>query len=36
MNVQNVANNRFYESVYQAHTVPGAGRTILFTGTFTK
>jgi catecholate siderophore receptor len=35
MNVQNVADNRFYESVYQGHVVPGAGRTVLFTGTFT-
>ena len=33
MNMQNVANKRFYESVYPAHIVPGAGRTFLFTGT---
>lgn len=34
MNVLNIADRRFFEQVYQGHTVPAAGRTILFTGLF--
>ena len=34
MNVLNIADTRYFEQVYQGHTVPGAGRTILFSGLF--
>ena len=33
-NVLNIADTRFFEQVYQGHTVPGAGRTFLFSGLF--
>jgi hypothetical protein len=35
MNALNIGDNRFYEGVSGGHVVPGAGRTFLFTGTFT-
>jgi catecholate siderophore receptor len=35
MNVLNISDTRYFEQVYQGHTVPGAGRTFLFSGLFT-
>ena len=35
MNVINLADERYIDQVYQAHVVPGAGRTVLFTGSLT-
>jgi catecholate siderophore receptor len=34
MNVLNISDSRYFEQVYQGHTVPGAGRTFLFSGLF--
>jgi catecholate siderophore receptor len=34
MNVLNITDTRYFEQVYQGHTVPGAGRTFLFSGLF--
>jgi catecholate siderophore receptor len=34
MNVLNVSNERYFDQVYQAHTPPAPGRTVLFTGNF--
>jgi catecholate siderophore receptor len=34
LNVLNISDTRSFEQVYQAHTVPGAGRTFLFSGLF--
>jgi outer membrane receptor for monomeric catechols len=34
MNVLNINNARYFDHVYQAHTPPAPGRTVLFTGTF--
>jgi catecholate siderophore receptor len=34
MNILNISDERYYAQVYQAHVVPGAGRTFLFSGTF--
>jgi catecholate siderophore receptor len=34
LNVLNISDERYYDQVYQAHIVPGAGRSFLFTGTF--
>jgi catecholate siderophore receptor len=34
MNVLNVTNERYFDQVYQAHTPPAPGRTVLFTGNF--
>ena len=34
MNVLNVSNERYFDSVYQGHTPPAPGRTVLFTGNF--
>ena len=34
MNVINISDASYYEQVYQGHTVPGAGRTILFGAIF--
>jgi catecholate siderophore receptor len=36
LNVLNVLNRRYYDSVYEngAHVVPGTGRVVLLTGTF--
>jgi len=34
MNVINVSNERYFDSVYQAHTPPAPGRAVLFTGNF--
>jgi catecholate siderophore receptor len=33
-NVLNLSDTRYFEQVYQGHTVPGAGRTFLFSGLF--
>jgi catecholate siderophore receptor len=33
-NVINISNERYFDSVYQAHTPPAPGRTVLFTGNF--
>jgi catecholate siderophore receptor len=33
MNVQNIADEVYFDQVHPAHVVPGAGRTFLFTGT---
>ncbi len=35
LNVVNVSDEKYYDNVYQAHVVPGAGRTFILTGTFT-
>jgi catecholate siderophore receptor len=35
LNVVNVSDAKYYDNVYQAHVVPGAGRTFILTGTFT-
>jgi catecholate siderophore receptor len=35
LNVVNISDEKYYDSVYQAHVVPGAGRTFILTGTFT-
>jgi catecholate siderophore receptor len=32
MNILNITDERYFAQVYQAHIVPGAGRTFLFTG----
>jgi catecholate siderophore receptor len=32
VNVLNITDERYFAQVYQAHVVPGAGRTILFSG----
>jgi outer membrane receptor protein involved in Fe transport len=34
LNVVNISDASYYEQVYQGHTVPGAGRTFLFSGNF--
>lgn len=34
MSVLNISDTRYFEQVYQGHTVPGAGRTFLFSGLF--
>ena len=34
LNVINISDASYYEQVYQGHTVPGAGRTFLFSGNF--
>ena len=34
MNIINISNARYFDSVYQAHTPPAPGRTVLFTGNF--
>jgi catecholate siderophore receptor len=34
VNVLNISNERYFDQVYQAHTPPAPGRTILFTGNF--
>jgi catecholate siderophore receptor len=34
MNVLNISDSRYFEQVYQGHTVPGAGRSFLFSGLF--
>ena len=34
VNVLNIDNARYFDQVYQAHTPPAPGRTILFTGNF--
>jgi catecholate siderophore receptor len=34
MNILNITDERYYAQVYQAHVVPGAGRTFLFSGAF--
>jgi catecholate siderophore receptor len=34
MNVLNISNERYFDQVYQAHTPPAPGRTVLFTGNF--
>jgi catecholate siderophore receptor len=34
MNILNLSDTRYFEQVYQGHTVPGAGRTFLFSGLF--
>jgi catecholate siderophore receptor len=35
MNVVNISDTRYFEQVYQGHTVPGAGRTFLLSAFFT-
>ncbi len=34
MNVLNVTDERYFDAVYQGHTPPAPGRTVLFTGAF--
>ena len=34
VNILNINNARYFDQVYQAHTPPAPGRTILFTGNF--
>jgi catecholate siderophore receptor len=34
MNVLNLTDERFFEQVYQGHTVPGAGRSVIFGASF--
>ena len=34
LNVLNISNERYFDQVYQAHTPPAPGRTILFTANF--
>ena len=34
MNVLNVTDERYFDSVYQGHAPPAPGRTVVFTGSF--
>jgi catecholate siderophore receptor len=34
LNILNISNEVYFESIHPAHVIPGAGRTVLFTGTF--
>jgi catecholate siderophore receptor len=34
LNVLNVSDEEYFESVYTGHVVPGAGRTFLLTASF--